>query len=344
MSKKRYLPQHRVFFIATLALFPEKLNGYAVNPWFYKPYFISEELEIIKIELEDYKNAGYLKYKDSDGLYEISDIDSHKALADLTEYLEKWKNKQLTIDSADMPPDVTYQKELLLNAVIKAYSDHYSEPRITLEKIYGSPDSYAYDPPYWELVLSYQLLDKKVEIKDLGYDRHIDGLYDDNPQPYVEYKITDKKLIGLIEQRITQKAKPEPPTVPASIVTTAPESAAIKREGRVVKDGRFIYIMIIDDKSYLIKRLDKGGTYDRFMDYVLDEDNADIDISLKEIQAQKGLGAAENLGFLARYSGFVKPFKKAFFTTSGKEKIHFQRNALLDNGQIEAVKMLAKKV
>jgi hypothetical protein len=102
--------------------------------------------------------------------------------------------------------------------------------------------------------------------------------------------------------------------------------------------------MIIDDKSYLIKRLDKGGTYDRFMDYVLDEDNADIDISLKEIQAQKGLGAAENLGFLARYSGFVKPFKKAFFTTSGKEKIHFQRNALLDNGQIEAVKMLAKKV
>jgi len=67
-------------------------------------------------------------------------------------------------------------------------------------------------------------------------------------------------------------------------------------------------------------------------------------MSLKEIQAQKGLGAAQNLGFLARYSGFVKPFKKAFFTTSGKEKVRFQRTALLDSKQIETIKTLAKKV
>jgi len=261
MNTERYWPQHRVFFIATLALFPDKLNRQAVNPWFYQPYFVGKDLDVIKIELEDYRNAGYLQYEEVDGLYEISDIDTPKAATDLTKYLKKWQQGELSSASANKPPDAYYQQELLFDAIVCAYAKHQSQPRITLEDVYGKPEDYAYDPPFWELVLSYQLLDDKVEIKDAGYDQRIDGIYDDNPQPYVEYKITDKKLLGLIEQRITQKAKPEPSTVPASIVTTAPESAATKQEGRVVKDGRFIYIMI-GDKNYLIKRLDKGGTYE----------------------------------------------------------------------------------
>jgi hypothetical protein len=206
MNMKRYWPQHRVFFIATLALFPEKLNGYAVNPWFYRVYFISEELDVIKIELEDYKNAGYLQYKVVDGLYEISDINSQKAVADLTEYLERWQNNELLSLPADKPPDVAYQQKRLVNAVATAYATNQKEPRITLQDVYGKPSDYSYTPPFWELVLACQLLDKKAKIKYMDYDRHADGLYDDDAQPLVDFKIVSKEF----EQAI---ARGIPPTI-----------------------------------------------------------------------------------------------------------------------------------
>jgi hypothetical protein len=171
---------------------------------------------------------------------------------------------------------------------------------------------------------------------NIGYgSQHIESGIKAHKVAYVEIIVGDE-----LAQKLTT---PPPERATHSTITTL-ESTPIKREGRVTKDGRLICIAITDDKTYPIKRLEKGGTYDKFMDYILNEENESIDVVIDEIQAIEGLRSVKNLSLLARYSGFVKPFKRAFFTGSGKEKIHFQRTALLDNEQIEAVKMLAKKV
>ena len=339
-AAKLYWSQHKVFFIATLVLFPDDLNGHEVNQWFYRPYFAGDDPTFIEIELEDYRKAGYLKYEKPGSLYKITDIDTQKAAKDLMQYLKQWQRNELHALSATKPPDAMRQKELLLAAIVRDYTDHKDVQRITLEGVYGKPDNNAYKPPFWELVLAYQLIDKKIKITSMDYGKREDGLYDDDRQPAVDIKIVDKELAGSVEQ----KAKSLPHTTLTGIVAAVAESTPAKREGRVIKDGRLICIAINDDKTYVIKRLDKGGTYDKFMDYVLDEDNADIDISIKDINTQKGLGSAKNLSLLARYSGFVKPFKRAFFVTSGREKIHFRQAALLNGAQIEAIKKLAEKV
>lgn len=343
-AAKLYWSQHKVFFIATLVLFPDDLNGHEVNQWFYRPYFAGDDPTFIEIELEDYRKAGYLKYEKPGSLYKITDIDTQKAAKDLMQYLEQWQRNELHALSAAKPPDTMRQKELLLAAIVSDYTDHKDVQRITLEGVYGKPDNNAYKPPFWELVLAYQLIDKKIKITSMDYGKREDGLYDDDRQPAVDIKIVDKELLGLVEQRVAQKAEPASPTTPAGIVAATTENTHTTREGRVIKDGRLICIAINDDKTYVIKRLDKGGTYDKFMNYVLAEDNSDIDISIKDINAQKGLASAKNLSLLARYSGFVKPFKRAFFVTSGREKIHFRQTALLNGAQIEAIKKLAEKV
>lgn len=201
MKMEQYWPQHRVFFIATLALFPEKLNGYAVNPWFYKPYFIGEDLDIIKIELEDYKNAGYLKYKDSDGLYEISDINTQKATDDLIDYVDKWQNDRLSLSSITKPAKPLRQREFLREALVRAYRlDPGDRLRITLENIYGRPNSDSFGTPFWELVLSMQLAEQpSAMITRIDYDRGMDGLYVDGAQPFADIKITDMELLRSIE-------------------------------------------------------------------------------------------------------------------------------------------------
>jgi|GEM_PF-4016576 len=353
-TTKLYWPQYKVFFIGTLVLFPDRLTAQPLDPWFFSPYFNflydkdfnkdDPDLTWAAVVLDEYKKDGYIKYERVDGLFKITSINTAKAEKDLTQYLKRWQRNELLTLKASKPPDATRQDELLLAAIVHAYPDQKSVQRITLEDIYGKSGDYTYNPPFWELVLANQLLDKKIKITYMDYDRRDDGLYENDVQPVVDVKVVGTKLAGSVQQELTRVVKPVSPTVPASIVTATPENTPTKQEGRVMKDGRLIYIMIRGDKSYLIKRLDKGGTYDKFMDYVLDEDNADIDISLEDIKAERGLGGAENLGLLARYSGFVKPFKRAFFTASGKEKIHFRQTALLDDMQIEAIKKLAEKV
>jgi hypothetical protein len=201
MNISRYWPQHKVFFVATLALFPEELKGYAVNPWFYRPYFVAQDLDIIKIELEDYQNSGYLKYTNVDGLYEISHADTRKATDDLIDYVDKWLNDRLRLNSIIKPASPARQQELLHVALVEAYRQNHSDKlRITLEDIYGSPNFDSFGTPFWEAVLSMQLSDNPIaNITYIGYDRREDGLYDDNAQPYADIKITSPELLRSIE-------------------------------------------------------------------------------------------------------------------------------------------------
>lgn len=340
---EQYWPQHKVFFIGILVLFPEKLNGHEVNQWFYRPYFIGEDPNFIALELEEYRKAGYLEYEKVGALYKITSIDSQKAAADLIKYLQQWRHNKLLSLPAGKPPDAAHQRSLLFDAVARAYANN-NEPRITLEDVYGKSGDRAYEATFWELVLSWQLLDEQVKIAYMDYGRRVDGLYDDDAQPLIDFTITDEKLAREIERRVAQEAKSATPTTLPDIVMARSDKVPTEWKGRVDKEGRQIIITIIGDNAYVIKQLDEDGTYDKFMDYVLHKKNVDIDIKIEEIRAIEGLRAVNNLSLLARYSGFVKPFKKAFFTTSEKGKVRFRRVAALNYEQVEAIKTQAKKV
>lgn len=36
---EQFWNEHKVFFLATLVLFPDKLMGQQLDPWFFRPYF-----------------------------------------------------------------------------------------------------------------------------------------------------------------------------------------------------------------------------------------------------------------------------------------------------------------
>lgn len=324
MKSEQYWEQHKVFFVATLALFPDRLNKHEVDPWFYRPYFVGKDPDFIGLELEEYQKAGYLKYKKAHALYSISEIDAQRAADDLTEYLKKWWRNELLSLPADKPPDSAYQQTLLLNAIARAYTNHQKEPRITLQDVYGEPSSYTYKPPFWELVLYYQLIDKKVEIKYMDYDRRIDGLYDYNAQPVVDFQIISKGL----EQSVMQLA---------TLTDT--------REAHVFMQGRFVCIAISGDKTYSIAKLGDNTSHHLFMNYLLAPENADIAVTIDDIKGiKKGLQAAHNLTELVRYCGFDRTLKGVFFIISKQGKIHFKPIAQLNDKQVEAVIKQAAKL
>lgn len=319
---KLYWPQHKVFFIATLVLFPDKLDGHEVNQWFYRPYFAGDDPTFIEIELEDYRKAGYLKYEKAGALYKITEVHSKKAKKDLLQYLKQWQRNELLTLSAGKAPDPERQKELLLAAIVLDYPDHKSKLRITLENIYGKPGSYAYKPPFWELVLAYQLLDKKIKITYMDYDRRDDGLYPDNGQPTIDCKIADNELAALVELKPVPAQQPLP---------TVPESVVISMN----TDGT-VYAELAENKR-LIKKLRRDSAPYNFMNYMLGHQKQDITRGVIQTDVD-GCATKENMTELAKACGFTKellPLKAEYFGGTTKIKVHFRATAKLTPNQVE---------
>ncbi len=210
MEIEQYWPQHKVFFIATLSLFPEHLKDRIVTELFYKPYFLSDDIVSIGMLLEEYQKRGYIEYEnDGEYAYKITEIHTQKANDDLIEYLDGWQSNKLRLLSINKPADYSRQRKLLQTALVRAYRlNPGNQLRITLEDIYGSPSSDIFGTPFWELVLSMQLTeDPKANIMHIGYDRSEGGLHDNSAQPFADIKITDTELLRSLELA----AKPSEP-------------------------------------------------------------------------------------------------------------------------------------
>jgi len=198
MNMEEYWPQHKIFFIATLSLFPEQLRDMVVTEVFYKPFFAKDDSRFIELTLMEYEKDGYLKYEES-GEYgwKITEINAQKASDDLIEYLDRWQSNELRLLSIKKPADSSQQQKFLYEALVGAYKlTPGDELRLTLDDIYESPRTDIFGTPFWELVLSMQFSEHpKANITHIGYDRSEDGLYKDDAQPYVDFKITNQELL-----------------------------------------------------------------------------------------------------------------------------------------------------
>ena len=272
-------------------------------------------------------------YRDERDVYDtgLKALTNNKPSKDYINYLTLFTNDELTTGKVNKPANYAAQRAKLIKVMQHKYLDHGF--RQTISKL--DFDS----AQFHELLFAMHFITHEIEItNNIGYDKGeiAPGIYRAKPIAYIEYKIVDKNLMDDIKRRSTSAVMASTPTPPTGIV--------FSWEGRVHKDGRLVLVTITGDDTYAIKKLSEDGTYDKFMDYILNNKNADIDISIKEIKAIVGLHAVSNLSLLARYSGFIKPFKQAFFPTSKKDKIRFRRVATLSNEQVEAIKTQSKKV
>lgn len=321
-TSELYWSQHKVFFLATLALFPDKLNGHEVNQWFYSPYFAGDE-KFIAIELEDYRKAGYLKYEKPAALFKITSINSKKASDDLLEYLKKWQRNDLLVLSASKPPDPSHQNELLQNAIVEVSANHQHQPRITLKDIYGEPSSFNFDPPFWELVLSYALFTNKVNIKAIGYDQKANGLYDDSAMPFIEYELSDKELQRLVKQQSA---------VLASVnLMTAGQSINAQRVWLTMPD-KHIFAEVGDGTKYSITKQTKGLRTDlapySLMKHLIRHPSETVTLKFA-VERLDGCERVDNLSEIVRQCGFNEAKKNMFFDISTATSVKLKEDIRL---------------
>lgn len=328
---KLYWPQHKVFFVATLVLFPDRLTTQPLDPWFFRPYFnfaysnnfdegLNKEdpgLGWVATMLDEYKKAGYIEYEKENSLFKITIVDTKKAKKDLKDYLKHWQLNGLHALSATKPPDASRQREMLLSAIIRDYLEHKDVQRITLEDVYGSSDKYTYRPPFWELVLSYQLLDKKVKIVSMDYGRRDDGLYDDGSQPAIDIKIVDNELASIVEQR-------------AALLLRSPMEKESKSSALTMTTEGIVYVNFAN-KKYLIKKVRRDSAPYNFLDYMLGHQNQDISRGVIQTKVE-GCAGKNDMTMLASRCGFTKellPLKAVYFGGTTKTIAHFRATAEL---------------
>ncbi|HVW23333.1 MAG TPA: helix-turn-helix domain-containing protein [Candidatus Saccharimonadales bacterium] len=200
MKMEQYWPQHKVFFLATLSLFPERLLDTVITVLFFKPYFAADNPEVIELTLMEYAKIGYIEFqKLSNGEFKITKTNSLLATDDLTEYIDYWKNNQLSLLEAHKPETSDELNRRLFLALAKSYKPDSNQVRVLHEDVFSTDKSQIYGKAFWETVLSLQFTDLKAKVINIGYDRSMSGLYGDNPQPYIDFEITDQKFLRSIE-------------------------------------------------------------------------------------------------------------------------------------------------
>jgi hypothetical protein len=318
-----YWPQHKVFFLATLALFPEKLVNQTVEPLFYWAYFgpianavgsdyDESDYEYFNTRLFYYQKDGYLTYKQAtDGLYKIKSVNSQKAKSDLLEYLKKWQSGQLSTEDDATPPDISYQKELFAKALSQAKKKHQSKPRIKLSDIFGDPSELGYEVPFWELVLSYQVIDSTVLLEEIGYKSH-NGLYYKGSQPYADIKITGQELLKAVE--LYQQ-----------------DEAMVSNVARIGMNNHTLYIELNSTKR-VMKNMRADSDPEKFINYLLNHTNTPTARNTLILDGKTSFSE------LARGLGFDDDMKKKFFTTMSKTTVSFTKEAIVSQTLADSIK------
>jgi hypothetical protein len=212
MNMNMYWPQHKVFFMATLSLFPEKVTGRPLMQYSDFYYFGSYTEDELVQQLFKYKREGYLdfehvpvlvanngpddesNFKPAPWGFMIKSINASKATDDLIEYLENWHSDKLSTDTAHKPDDHTYQYRRFMPALMRAYK-RQTMPHINAVDIYGdnTTNFYNYEPPFWETILTPQLVSGHYTIRQMDYDLKNRG------QPFVSIELTNQKFRRWLE-------------------------------------------------------------------------------------------------------------------------------------------------
>jgi len=324
MKPETYWPQAKLYFYATCALFPERLvSGFlsAQQLTEYVPYYFSVDEQINELEL--LKREGLLDFTvshtdDNSAEYSVTRIDSSKFLSVLKKYLECYRNDEL-IGSAGFRPDSFAAN----NAQLVKYMDSTTrkEPIVNPANIWSGWTSFGSERfPFWETVLTYQLIDGRGEILDLGRSIDDSNSYSKEAWPFARIERFEK------EQQHSFKV--------------AKTAESVSREWAELKiDGNTVHIRLDSGRRYKLKRFRTDSAPLNFINYVLARPNKDIKRAVIQT-AVEGCARKDDMTELVRQCGFtggLLPLKEVFFNGTTEEKVRIADKALLTRNQIDLI-------
>lgn len=195
MKPETYWPKDKLYFYATCALFPGKLLNTPLSSQQFKayiPYYWSVD-EQIKA-LEHLKQGGLLEFivsriDDNSAEYSITQIDSGEFISILKEYLVQYRNDELIGDTGHTFAANNDQLMKYLNSSTR------EEPIVNPMNIWSDWTSFnSHLFPFWEVVLSFQLIEEKGGIVALGYRSNNENSYKEEAWPFVNFKFPKKEL------------------------------------------------------------------------------------------------------------------------------------------------------
>lgn len=274
MNMDIYWSQANVFFLGTLALFPEKLEGKVVTLAFDHYYFDANNNDQFIRELYKYEKSGYIEFHEipllTAGLKEddipprgfmIEHINTNKATDDLIVYLENWKNDLLKSTKASKPADSAHQQTNLYNAIagILTLQKH---PRIKWTDLYSRKD---YVAPFWETLLYDPIVTGRISVVDMG---HGDAIEPESSKlyefPFVELKITDP----ILRRELELKSKSSEPINDEDLDELHYKGLLANRDGTISYNGNRIPFtpQEADAMRVLMERPEELRYYDNFTD------------------------------------------------------------------------------
>lgn len=306
-----YWPEARVFLFGEAALFPERLEGRIVNN--------SEFLTFFPEGYDKYFKAKAVNNTQS----EISEINKIEFTLELIDYIRNYRFDNLTTGKRTKPERSLNHQEQLLLAVRRKYDKYGERPVIELTDIWQDQSNRLPErSTFWELIFAAHFNTGYIDVVNIGYEGTYTTAHNQElPLPFAEINVRSGNLFyQAIQPPKLKKFRPE-----------------ISNARVIVKDHRFVCVVLHDSEEYRIAPLQRGAAPYNFMQYLLANQSTDIDLDdVKE--NVEGCRSVTNLTEIVRACGFDKSLKKAFFTKMSGGRINFNATVILNEGQMTALK------
>lgn len=320
MEINQYWPQEKLFFIASCALFPDKVISSPI-----KPDFLSVELSVedekLK-ELKSYASKGMLKFiidKDDNNKtqYTISSVDQAKFHTMMVEYLKKFRNDELLTSPYKKPESFGALRDRLVQYLLHS---ERSIPLINAYNIWPNWLGYGSVYPFWEIILSPAMLSGDIKVHNIGHSS-IDDINGSISVPFAEIEVINKKYL--------------------------------QNNANLHEVGRFKANLAIEDKSSskhnLIVEIENHGSYyikkslktdlapHLLMSHLLS--NRGKKFSIKQVRERiEGLDKVKNLSEILRQCGFSEELKAIFFDITTNTSVQLKKDVYLHESEIDFLK------
>jgi hypothetical protein len=264
----------------------------------------------------------YLRFK-------LTDVNKQKFHDELTAYLAKYQQGELTT-GGDTDPESFENQIVKLRAAVAKDTEHGNKPIIKQTDIWQTLTGHE---TFWELILTCQLLTKEIEIANMGYN--------DTPARVLEAGISSVARAGTVPFAkiiVTADKFKQPAVLPDTPISTQPHVAPTSHSARIVmSDTGLIEIKLDDDTKYRVKKVRLEAAPYNFLRYLLDKPNTTIEIT--EIHDMiKGCKSKKDMTEVVRQCGFDETLKAGFFNGTTKDKVRLTQDIILSSPQLASLK------
>lgn len=318
MGIETYWSQQELFFIASCALFPERvISESLVADQIYKKIFdYDEKLELLNKYASD-KILKFATVQDSNGKsrYVISFIDHEKFRIKLINYLEKFRNDELVVETSKKTKQFNELQESLCKYLTK---NTRSRTVINPFNIWPNwTDGYGDLYPFWEIILSLTVLSHDTKLHNIGYFSEINDINNYIDVPYAEIEIINKDILQ------NNDTKQNVGRFRANLILK-----------NISSSQHDLFLEVENHGIYCLKKsLKTDLSPHALLMYLLSHRGEKI--SLKEARIRiESFDRVKNLSEVLRQCGFNQELKSLFFDISTKTSVQIKKDIYLSKSEI----------